>query len=183
LYEYIRAYPEERDKATSLILSWKTATSEVYHLYKDIFKLHVRTMQQAPPKYKPLLHELHQVYKATLQPLRRSVAWEDCKTFMNQRDVPQILYVLNWDRRTANSATQRSSSAPAILSSATATTAATTAAVAAAAATVTGESNVVVLATSEEDYSDMPPLVPVSALLPPPPPDVAIARVESGPVS
>lgn len=172
---YLRAYPEERSAATALLERWKAASSEVYSFYKNIFKAHTMTMQQAPPKYKPLLHELHQIYKTTLQPHRQSVTWEDCKRFMNGRDVPQMLYILNWDLRSDRR------SATAVAANPVAATAAAAAAVAAAANPVAA-SNVVVLATADDtDYSDMPGLISVHELLAPPP-AAAVARAESGPV-
>jgi hypothetical protein len=177
LHEYLKSYPEERARANALIQAWKTATGEVYHYYEDIFKRHTLTMAQAPPKYKPLLFQLHAQYKATRTP----IAWAACKEFMNTRDLPQMLHILRWDARMG--ATTVAVANPALSA-------------AQAAGTGTGTGAVIVLATSppvaaaavavaeeeEEDYSDMPGLVPVDSLFPPPPEGGAVERIESGPV-
>ena len=97
IHDYLKAYPEERTKAMALIQSWKTASGEVFRYYEDVFKRHTLTMAQVPRKYKPLLFQLHEQYKTTRTP----IAWASCKAFMNSRDVPQMLYILRWDVRTA----------------------------------------------------------------------------------
>lgn len=159
--EYLRAYPEERAEATALIERWKTTSSETFQFYKDVFKAHSLAMQQVPPKYKPLLYDLHLYYKEHLRPSGRSVTWEDCKRFMNERDIPQMLYILRWDRRVT--------SVPIVLATATPPSAARAGAVA---------------AIAEDDYSDMPGLISLEELaaLPPPPPVAVLERVESAPV-
>jgi hypothetical protein len=102
---YLTAFPEERSAAMALAERWKTVTSEVYTNYKNIFKARTHTMQQAPLKYKSLLYTLHELYKTMLQPIGQSVTWEECKRFMNTRDIPQMLYVLNWEIRATAAAT------------------------------------------------------------------------------
>jgi len=174
LHDYLKSYPEERTRANALIQAWKTASGEVYHYYEDIFKRHTLTMAQAPPKYKPLLFQLHEQYKATRVP----IAWAACKEFMNTRDLPQMLHILRWDARMGlATAAPLAATAPS----------ATTPVLSAAAAAAVGA--VVVLATSpaaaaddEDDYADMPGLVSINSLYPPPPEGGAVERVESGPV-
>jgi hypothetical protein len=173
LHEYLKSYPEERTGANALIQAWKTATGEVYHYYEDIFKRHTLTMAQAPPKYKPLLFQLHAQYKATRMP----IAWAACKEFMNTRDLPQMLHILRWDARmgaTAGTAGTAVAGTPALSAAAAGAVVvlATSPPVAAAAAA----------AAEDDDYSDMPGLVPIDSLFPPPPEGGAVERVESGPV-
>jgi len=140
LPEYLKAYPEERAAAHALVNAWKTATGEVFRYYEDVFKRHSLTMGQAPRKYKPLLFQLHDIYKQTRTP----IAWSTCKEFMNRRDIPQILYVLRQDARPTMAARPTLSAAAAA-------------------------NNIVVLATAapvtsaeseeEEEYADMPALI------------------------
>jgi hypothetical protein len=193
IHDYLKAYPEEKDRAYALMNLWKTATGEVFRYYEDVFKRHTLTMAQAPRKYKPLLYELHELYKSTRTP----IAWAACKEFMNRRDVPQMLSILRWDAR--NGPTTAAATLAAAVSARAAATVAT-------ATTVTTYTNLVVLATpdiiaadaaaeaveaeaaedDDNDYSDMPALIHISELqgLPPPPSDsLPVARVESGPVA
>ena len=151
-------------------------------------------MQQVPPKYKPLLYDLHQHYKATLRPSGRSVQWEDCKRFMNERDIPQMLYILRWDRRVGTAATTANTVAATTGTAGTAATAGTNPIVLATYAGVVAEANTaantVAEAEAEDDYSDMPGLISLDTLSPeelanlPHPPSVtaAVERVESAPV-
>ena len=199
LTSYLRVYPEERVAATALLDRWKMTSSETFQFYKDVFKTHSLFMQQVPPKYKPLLYDLHQYYKATLRPSGRSVQWEDCKRFMNERDIPQMLYILRWDRRVGTAATTATTVAATTGTAATAGTnpivlATYASLVAEAAANVAASINeangFAEAAEAEDDYSDMPGLVSLdtlspeelATLLPPPPPSAAVERVESGPV-
>jgi hypothetical protein len=195
LTSYLRVYPEERVAATALLDRWKMTSSETFQFYKDVFKTHSLFMQQVPPKYKPLLYDLHQHYKATLRPSGRSVQWEDCKRFMNERDIPQMLYILRWDRRVGTAATTGTAgTAGTAATTATAATAGTNPIVLATYAGVVAEGNAVAAAEAEaeaeDDYSDMPGLISLdtlspeelATLLPPPPPSAAVERVESAPV-
>ena len=200
LMDYLRIYPEERSATSALIQRWKTISSEVYQFYTDIFKNHTLRMDDVPRKYKPLLFSLHEMYKATLKPHRLSVKWDTCREFMNQRDVEQMLFVLNWDAREATR--PRTATAPAA-ATATAVTAvspptypiilatnrATNRPIATATATATATAEADgIPPDDEDDYSDMPPLI---SILPPPPSAASPlarvevrneARIESGPV-
>jgi len=201
LTSYLRVYPEERVVATALLDRWKITSSETFQFYKDVFKTHSLFMQQVPPKYKPLLYDLHQHYKATLRPSGRSVQWEDCKRFMNERDIPQMLYILRWDRRVGTAATAANTVAASAGTAGTAATAGTNPIVLATYAALAAEAaaNVASIneangfaeaAEAEDDYSDMPGLISLdtlspeelAVLLPPPPPAAAVERVESAPV-
>jgi hypothetical protein len=203
LTSYLRVYPEERAAATALLDRWKMTSSETFQFYKDVFKTHSLTMQQVHPKYKPLLYDLHQHYKTNLRPAGRSVTWEDCKRFLNDRDIPQMLYILRWDRRVANTVTTSATSATSATTatSATSATSATNPIVLATYAGVVAEAAAAEVAAAEEaeaaaaaaaadEYADMPGLISVhdlppeelAALLPPPPTSAAVERVESAPV-
>jgi hypothetical protein len=198
IHDYLKAYPEEKDRAHALMNAWKTATGEVFRYYEDVFKRHTLTMAQAPRKYKPLLYELHELYKSTRTP----IAWAACKEFMNRRDVPQMLSILRWDAR--NGATTAAAATTATLATAVSARAAATTATAttytnlvvlatpaiiaadAAAAEAAAEAEAAVAAEDDDtDYSDMPALIHISELqgLPPPASDsLPVPRVESGPV-
>lgn len=182
LHEYLKSYPEERVGASALIQAWKTATGEVYRYYEDIFKRHTLTMAQAPPKYKPLLFQLHAQYKATRMP----IAWAACKEFMNTRDLPQMLHILRWDARMGVAGTTGATGAAGtnhVLSAAEAAAGGGIILLATSppAVTTAAATEATTVAEDDEDYSDMPGLVSIDSLFPPPPTG-AVDRAESGPV-
>lgn len=96
---YLSLYPEERTAANSTVARWKQATNEVYHWYVSVFKARDTPKQQIPPKYRPLVYGLHNLYMTTLKPAGKSLDWKTCLTFMNERDIAQMLFVINWDLR------------------------------------------------------------------------------------
>jgi hypothetical protein len=96
---YLSLYPEERGAANSTVSRWKQATNEVYHWYVSVFKARDTPKQQIPPKYRPLVYGLHNLYMTTLKPAGKSLDWKTCLTFMNERDTAQMLFVINWDLR------------------------------------------------------------------------------------
>ena len=105
LHEYLTLYPEERGAANALVSRWKTVTSEVYHIYCDVFKARSMDRKAIPPKYRPLVYGLHSLYMETLKPAGKTVDWKACLEHMNNKDVPQMLYVLSWEYRAGLRAT------------------------------------------------------------------------------
>jgi hypothetical protein len=100
LREYLALFPEERPVAEAEINRWKAATTEVYRLYCDAFKARTLDRRTIPRKYKPLVYGLHSLFIETLKPAGKTVDWKACLEFMNSRQVPQMLYVMNYDFRT-----------------------------------------------------------------------------------
>lgn len=99
LFDYLALYPEERTLADATINRWKRATSDVYQYYVDVFKARNLDKSAIPPKYRPLVYGLHTKFMEELRPVGRSVDWKTTVSFMNDRDVPQMLFVINWDLR------------------------------------------------------------------------------------
>lgn len=96
---YLALYPEERLAANTTIARWKTATNDVYHWYVSVFKARDTLKHNIPPKYRPLVYGLHNLYMNTLKPAGKSVDWKACLSYMNERDTAQMLFVINWDLR------------------------------------------------------------------------------------
>ncbi len=96
---YLALYPEERMFANTTVARWKTATNDVYHWYVSVFKARDTPKHQIPPKYRPLVYGLHNLYMTTLKPAGKSVDWKACLSYMNERDTAQMLFVINWDLR------------------------------------------------------------------------------------
>ena len=105
LNTYLAVYPEERRAANAIIAQWKTVTTEVYHIYCDVFKARTLPKTNIPPKYRPLIYGLHGLYLETLKPAGKTVDWKACLEWMNGRDTPQMLFVINWEFRMAARAT------------------------------------------------------------------------------
>lgn len=101
MHEYFRIYPEENREANTLIQRWKTITNDVFHIYVDAFKARTLERTHIPPKYRPLVYGLHNKYLNELKPAGKSLDWKATLEFMNTRDVPQMLFVVNWDVRQA----------------------------------------------------------------------------------
>jgi hypothetical protein len=96
---YLDLYPEERAVANATIARWKAATNDVYHWYIAVFKARDTPKHHIPPKYRPLVYGLHNLYMNTLKPASKSVDWKTCLSYMNERDTAQMLFVMNWDLR------------------------------------------------------------------------------------
>jgi hypothetical protein len=101
LRDYLKVYPEERVLADSVINRWKTATSDIYRVYCDVFKAHSLDKTLIPPKYRPHVYGLHKLFHETLKPAGKKVDWKTCLEYMNAKDVAQMLFVINWELREA----------------------------------------------------------------------------------
>ena len=101
---YLELYPEERMTAMGVVERWKRACADVYQYYIDVFKAHSVPKTAIPSKYRPLVYGLHTLYIQTLRPAGRSVTWADAVKYLNDRDTPQMLYVINWELRQAAAA-------------------------------------------------------------------------------
>ena len=101
LPEYLALFPEERGVADATVARWKRATGDVYHYYCDVFKARTLPKANIPPKYRPLVFGLHSMYMDSLKPAKKTVDWKTAVTFMNERDVAQMLFVINWELRQA----------------------------------------------------------------------------------
>jgi hypothetical protein len=99
LRDYLALFPEERAMANGLVERWKRVTNDVFHFYTDVFK--ARTLQKTsiPAKYRPFVYGLHSQFMETLKPAGKTVVWKTALEYMNGRDIPQMLFVLNWDVR------------------------------------------------------------------------------------
>ena len=104
LADYLRIYPEEKTRAYAVMDEWKRCSNEMFGFYKDVFIFHTLQLNQVPRKYRPLLHELHELYKTELKPQGRRVTWHEVRTFMNKQDIPRILFVLHWKEPTVMTA-------------------------------------------------------------------------------
>jgi hypothetical protein len=102
LRNYLALYPEEKYMSNMVIDYWKKITNEVYQFYTDVFK--ARTLQKAaiPPKHRPFVYGLHSMFMETLKPAGKVVVWKTVLDYMNGRDVPQMLFAINWDIRQNN---------------------------------------------------------------------------------
>lgn len=99
LTAYLSLFPEERSMANATIARWKQITNEVYHMYVGVFKARNIPKHTIPPKYRPLVYGIHNLYMNTLKPAGKTVDWKACLSYMNERDTAQMLFVMNWDLR------------------------------------------------------------------------------------
>ena len=112
LNTYLAIYPEERHAANAVISQWKAVTTSVYHIYCDVFKGRTLPKTEILPKYRPLVYGLHSLYLNTLKPAGKTVDWKACLEWMNGRDTPQMLFVINWDYRMVARALERPAEIP-----------------------------------------------------------------------
>ena len=101
LADYIAIFPEERLAADATVNRWKRATNDVYHIYGSVFKARTLPKSHIPPKYRPLVYGLHTLYMDALRPAGMTVDWKTTVAYMNERDVAQMLFVINWELRMA----------------------------------------------------------------------------------
>jgi hypothetical protein len=102
---YLTLYPEERAASMATIAKWKQVTNAVFHMYVDVFKARSLSKAAIPPKYRPLIYGIHNKYMTELKPAGKSVDWRAVLEYMNSRDIPQMLFVINWDLRQAQQQT------------------------------------------------------------------------------
>jgi hypothetical protein len=110
LPEYLKMYPEEQFHANAVVQKWKNVTNSAFHIYTDVFKARSMDRSVIPAKFRPLVYGLHNLYRDTLKPANKSLDWRATMDYMNQRDIAQMLFVVNWDVREA----AKTSSAPVI---------------------------------------------------------------------
>ena len=101
LHDYLALFPEEHHTANSCIQRWKQITNDVYHIYTDVFKARSLPKSAIPPKYRPLVYGIHNMYLDTLKPAGKSIDWRTTLEYMNNRDTAQMLFVINWEVRQA----------------------------------------------------------------------------------
>jgi hypothetical protein len=99
LRDYLTLYPEERNSANAIVEKWKQITNTVYHIYADVFKVHSMQKAAIPPKFRPFVFGLHNLYINELKSQSRSVDWKTALQYMNSRDTAQALYAINWEVR------------------------------------------------------------------------------------
>jgi len=102
LRDYLALYPEERVSANAIVDRWKKITIDVQHIYTDVFKARSLPKNQIPPKYRPFVYGLHNLYINELKPQSKTVDWKTVCNYMNTRDTAQALYAINWEVRTQN---------------------------------------------------------------------------------
>jgi hypothetical protein len=101
MHAYFLVYPEENAAANALIERWKSVTNDVYRIYVDAFKARTLDRKSIPAKYRPLVYGLHNKYMTELKPAGQTLTWKATVEWMNGRDLPQMLFVLNWELRQA----------------------------------------------------------------------------------
>ena len=102
LRDYLSLYPEERHSANAIVDRWKNISRTVYNLYTDVFKARSLPKGQIPPKYRPFVFGLHNMYINELKPQSKTVDWQTALQYMNTRDTAQALYAINWEVRAQN---------------------------------------------------------------------------------
>jgi hypothetical protein len=102
LRDYLVLYPEERGSANAIVDRWKNISRTVYNLYTDVFKARSLPKGQIPPKYRPFVFGLHNMYINELKPQSKTVDWAAALQYMNTRDTAQALYAINWEVRAQN---------------------------------------------------------------------------------
>ena len=101
MHAYFLVYPEENAAANALVERWKSVTNDVYRIYVDAFKARTLDRKAIPAKYRPLVYGLHNKYMTELKPAGQTLTWKTTVEWMNARDLPQMLFVLNWELRQA----------------------------------------------------------------------------------
>jgi len=112
LSSYLRIFPEEKSSALALVNRWKTITSDLFRIYTAKFK--AKSSPEVPPKFKGILHAMHQYYYNTLKPAGKTLTLPEAIEWMNLRDVPQMLYLINFELRVAIAAVEEAPMEPSV---------------------------------------------------------------------
>ena len=99
LRTYLAIYPEETAMANAVVDKWKLLSRGTYQIYCDVFKARSMPKTQIPPKYRPFVFGLHNLYITDLKPQGKSVDWATALKYMNTRDTAQALFAINWEIR------------------------------------------------------------------------------------
>jgi len=94
---YLKIFPEEKRQAEVILNRLKTITNELFQLYTAKFK--ARSSPEIPPKFRSILQAMHQHYYNVLKPDGKTLTFREAIDWMNQRDIPQMLYLINYELR------------------------------------------------------------------------------------
>ena len=112
LKAYLKIFPEEAFAANAMIHRWKHITSDLFRIYTAKFK--AKTSPEVPPKFKGILHSMHQYYYNILKPAGKTLTLLEAIKWMNLRDVPQMLYLINFELRIAIAAVEEAPMEPSV---------------------------------------------------------------------
>jgi hypothetical protein len=99
LRQYLRIYPEETEQANAIVNKYKSFCSEVFRIYTEVFKAHTMERHEIPKKYRMFIYSLHKHYYEVVKPTGFGLSWNATREFLNTRDVPMMLYGINFDNR------------------------------------------------------------------------------------
>jgi hypothetical protein len=99
LRQYLKCYPEETEAANNIVNKYKIFSSEVFKIYTDVFKAKSMERKDIPVKYRPFIYALHKNYFEVLKPSGKTVSWSEAREFMNRRDIPLMLFGINYELR------------------------------------------------------------------------------------
>lgn len=97
LGDYLRIYPEEAHDANATIGAFKQCTQEIHAYYMKVYRRHELPLGSAPAKYRKILWDAHQVGKGAY--------FKDLCAFMNAQDTARKLWLINFEKRYASTAT------------------------------------------------------------------------------
>jgi len=112
LKSYLKIFPEEASTSTAMVHRWKTITMDLFRIYTAKFK--AKSSPEVPPKFKGILHAMHQHYYNVLKPAGKTLTLLEAIEWMNHRDVPQMLYLINFELRVAIAAVEEAPFEPSV---------------------------------------------------------------------
>ena len=116
LKSYLKIFPEEASPANAIVFRWKGISTELFQIYTAKFK--AKSSPEVPPKFKGILHSMHQHYYNVLKPAGKTLTLPEAIEWLNQRDVPQMLYLINFELRVAMAAVEDTPFEPTVITSA-----------------------------------------------------------------
>jgi hypothetical protein len=99
LSDYLDIYPEERLQARTILARWKQITFDLFNIYNDKFKS--RSSPEVPQKFRGILHHMHLHYYNVLKPENKTLTLPEAIQWMNERNVPLMLHLINYELREA----------------------------------------------------------------------------------
>lgn len=97
LKEFLNFYPEYSETSFEYEKEIKQYTSALFKHYISCFIHKVQKLKDYPPKYKPHMYQLHQMYITVLSPEKKYITYLITEKYINDLHPSQLMFSLNYE--------------------------------------------------------------------------------------
>jgi hypothetical protein len=97
LEEFLKYYPEYIDKSTEYEKEIKQYSITLFKYYISCFIHKTQKLRDYPPKYKPHMYQLHQLYISTLSSEKKYITLFITENYINDLHPSQLMFSLNYE--------------------------------------------------------------------------------------